>query len=57
MAFHILDTEPVVQEAPDAASIGRAAGAVRFEGVHFEYTGRTGTLTDMCLNVQPGQVG
>jgi ATP-binding cassette subfamily B protein len=56
MAFHILDTEPVVQEAANAVSIDRAAGAVRFEGVHFEYTGRTGTLTDISLDVQPGQV-
>ena len=56
MAFHILDTEPVVREAPNPESIGRAAGAIRFEGVHFEYTGRTGTLTDISLDVQPGQV-
>jgi ABC-type multidrug transport system fused ATPase/permease subunit len=56
MAFHILDTEPVVQEAPDAVSIGSAAGALRFEGVHFEYTGRSGTLTDISLDVKPGQV-
>ena len=56
MAFHILDTEPVVQEAANPVSIGRAAGAVRFEGVHFEYSGRTGTLTDISLDVQPGQV-
>ena len=56
MAFHILDTEPVVQEAPEPVSIGRAVGAVRFEGVHFEYAGRVGTLTDISLDVQPGQV-
>ena len=56
MAFHILDTEPVVREAADPESIGRAAGAIRFEGVNFEYAGRTGTLTDISLDVQPGQV-
>ena len=56
MAFHVLDTEPVVQEAPHPISIGRAAGAIRFEGVYFEYTGRAGTLTDISLDVQPGQV-
>lgn len=56
MAFHILDTEPVVREAPEPVSIGRAAGAVRFEGVHFEYPGRVGTLRDISLDVQPGQV-
>jgi ABC-type multidrug transport system fused ATPase/permease subunit len=56
MAFHVLDTEPVVREAAQPESIGRAAGAVRFEGVHFEYTGRAGTLTEISLDVQPGQV-
>jgi ATP-binding cassette subfamily B protein len=56
MAFHILDTEPVVREASEPVSIGRAVGAVRFEGVHFEYPGRVGTLTDIYLDVQPGQV-
>jgi ATP-binding cassette subfamily B protein len=56
MAFHILDAEPLVREAPDPVSIGRVVGAVRFEGVHFEYAGRVGTLTDISLEVQPGQV-
>ncbi len=56
MAFHILDTEPVVREALEPVSIGRATGAVRFEGVHFEYTGRSDTLTDVSLDVAPGQV-
>jgi ABC-type multidrug transport system fused ATPase/permease subunit len=56
MAFHVLDTEPVVKEAAHPVTIGRAAGAVRFEGVYFEYTGRAGTLTDISLDVKPGQV-
>jgi ABC-type multidrug transport system fused ATPase/permease subunit len=56
MAFHVLDTEPVVQEAPNAISIGRAGGAIRFEGVQFEYPGREGTLSDISLDVEPGQV-
>ena len=56
MAFHVLDTEPVVQEARHPVSIGRASGAIRFDGVYFEYTGRAGTLTDITLDVQPGQV-
>ena len=56
MAFHVLDTQPEVKEAAEPVSIGRAAGGIRFEGVHFEYTGRAGTLTDITLDVQPGQV-
>jgi ATP-binding cassette subfamily B protein len=56
MAFHVLDTEPVVQEAPHPVFIGRAVGAIRFEGVHFDYTGRAGTLTDITLDVPPGRV-
>ncbi len=56
MAFHVLDTQPEVKEAAHPVSIGRATGGIRFEGVHFEYTGRAGTLTDITLEVQPGQV-
>jgi len=56
MAFHILDTEPVVQEALHPETVVRAAGAIRFEAVHFEYPGRSDTLTDISLDVQPGQV-
>ena len=56
MAFHILDTEPVVRETPQPVSIDKAAGAVQFENVHFEYTGRVGTLKDISLDVRPGQV-
>jgi ATP-binding cassette subfamily B protein len=56
MAFHILDTEPLVRETPQPVSIDRAVGAVQFENVHFEYPGRVGTLTDISLDVRPGQV-
>jgi ATP-binding cassette subfamily B protein len=56
MAFHVLDTEPEVKEAAHPEAIGRAVGAIRFEGVHFEYAGRAGTLADISLDVQPGQV-
>jgi ABC-type multidrug transport system fused ATPase/permease subunit len=56
MAFHILDTTPAVREAPDAATLGRATGHLRFEALSFEYPGREGTLTDISFDVAPGQV-
>jgi ATP-binding cassette subfamily B protein len=56
MAFHILDTTPAVREAPDAVTLGRAAGHLRFEGLCFEYPGREGTLTDISFEAMPGQV-
>ena len=56
MAFHVLDTAPVVQEIPAPMTLSRASGRVRFEGVHFEYPGRVGTLTDISLEALPGQV-
>jgi ATP-binding cassette subfamily B protein len=55
MAFGLLDTQPDVKDLPDAVDIGRAAGHVKFEGVHFSYNRRTDTLKDVSFEVQPGQ--
>jgi ABC-type multidrug transport system fused ATPase/permease subunit len=54
-AMGLLDTEKEVEEADDAIDIGRAAGAVAFEGVSFAYKGRRDTLKDIDFSVQPGQ--
>ena len=56
MAFHVLDTQPLVQEAPDPIDLGAAAGRVEFDRVSFEYPGREDTLTDISFEAAPGQV-
>ena len=56
MGFHILDTQPVIREAPDARRLPRVAGCVRFEDVSFSYPGRTDTLKHISFEASPGQV-
>lgn len=35
--YEVLDTPPVIDDAPDAIDIGQAEGHIRFEDVHFAY--------------------
>ena len=55
-AFNLLDTEPDIRDAPGAADIGRAKGRIQFKHVHFSYSKRTATLTDVSFDARPGQV-
>jgi ATP-binding cassette, subfamily B, bacterial len=56
MGFNILDTKPVIQEVPEAESLPRIAGGVRFEDVSFNYPGRVDTLKRISFDVSAGQV-
>jgi ABC-type multidrug transport system fused ATPase/permease subunit len=56
MGFNVLDTRPVIQEAPDAETLPRIAGSVSFEHVSFSYVGRVDTLKRISFDVSPGQV-
>lgn len=56
MAFRVLDTEPQVQDAPDAVALERPQGRVTFDHVSFSYPGRTETLQDISFDAQAGQV-
>ena len=55
-ARELLDKKPDVLDYPGAGTIRRARGAVRFEGVQFSYSGRSGTLKDVSFDVPAGQV-
>jgi ATP-binding cassette, subfamily B, bacterial len=55
LALDVLDTQPEIQNAPDAISCSRATGRVTFENVSFSYKGRTGTLEDVTFEAKPGQ--
>ncbi|MFL5818318.1 MAG: ABC transporter ATP-binding protein [Conexibacter sp.] len=54
-AFDLLETEPEIDERPDALPLERVRGAVAFEHVDFAYRGRHGTLRDVTFEVAPGQ--
>jgi ABC-type multidrug transport system fused ATPase/permease subunit len=56
IAFGILDTPAEIHDNRGAISIRRARGQITYRNVHFSYTGRTDTLTDIDFEIKPGQV-
>jgi ABC-type multidrug transport system fused ATPase/permease subunit len=56
MAYQLLDTQPDIQDAPDAVDIERARGHVVFENVSFSYTGRRDTLDEISFEARAGQI-
>jgi subfamily B ATP-binding cassette protein MsbA len=54
----VLDADMGIQDAPDAASLGRARGEVAFQGVHFAYPGAPdkAILRNVSFQAQHGQV-
>ena len=52
--LHLLDRAPEVLERPDARSLGRATGGVRFDGVTFSYEGGPKVLNEVTVDVPPG---
>jgi ATP-binding cassette subfamily B protein len=53
--FEVLDTAPSMRDAPNAVVIGRANGAVTFEGVSFSYDGKRSAVADLTIEVSPGE--
>lgn len=53
--FEILDAPVEVRDAPVAIRRPRIEGAVRFENVSFAYDGIDAVLSDVTLEVKPGQ--
>ncbi len=52
--FELLDEEPQVPDAPDAAPVAASRGRVEFEDVSFSY-GPEPLIEDLSLVAQPGQ--
>ena len=53
--FQALDVAPEIADRPDARTLGRAQGALRFEDVRFSYTQETPALDGVSLEVARGQ--
>lgn len=51
--FAIMDSEPDVQDSPDAFSLGPVRGAIGFDNVGFSYGGPD-VLHDLNLRIEPG---
>jgi subfamily B ATP-binding cassette protein MsbA len=54
--YEILETESDIREAPDAVEFKRNNHRVVFQDVCFSYDGREPVLTDINLDVAPGEV-
>ncbi|MCX6033242.1 MAG: ABC transporter transmembrane domain-containing protein [Chloroflexi bacterium] len=57
--FDLLDTPPEMQDAPGAVPLPRIRGAVRFEGVSFDYADSDAArevLQEVNLEARPGQL-
>ena len=53
--FEVLDTEPEVEDAPDAVSVDRFQGDVEFKDVDFSYVPGVQVLKDVSFEADPGQ--
>ena len=54
--FGILDTEPEIQDAPDAQTLVSSRGQLDFEDVTFRYSGTTSeAVKDLSLQIEPGK--
>jgi ATP-binding cassette subfamily B protein len=54
--FEVLDTEPVIVDAPGAVALRTIEGHVRFEHVSFAYDHAPEVLHDITIDAQPGKM-
>jgi ABC-type multidrug transport system fused ATPase/permease subunit len=54
--FQVLDTAPVIVDAPNARPLAAVRGHVRFEAVTFAYGGLPPVLHDITIDAAPGKV-
>jgi ATP-binding cassette, subfamily B, bacterial len=55
-AHELAETVPEVLDSPDAAELDTVRGEIVFDDVSFDYRSRVGTLQDVSLSVEPGEV-
>ena len=54
--FSILDSQPTVQDAPNAVALGSSQGRIDFEDVTFRYANTvTDAISDLTLHMEPGK--
>lgn len=56
LGFQVLDTEPDVDDAPEARELQEVEGRVTFDGCSFSYKGRQHTLDNISFDANPGEV-
>jgi subfamily B ATP-binding cassette protein MsbA len=54
--FALLDTEPTVQDAPNAVALSSSQGRIDFENVTFRYANTSGdAVSNLSLHIEPGK--
>jgi ATP-binding cassette, subfamily B, bacterial MsbA len=54
--FEIMDTQPSVQDLPNAQALPASQGQISFEHVSFSYDGVADVLHDVSLDINPGEI-
>lgn len=54
--FQLLDTQPLITDAPDAGELPRIDGEIRFDKVDFGYGFNRAVLHGIDLHIKPGQL-
>lgn len=54
--FELLDTQPTIQDLPNAVSLPSSRGAISFENVSFSYDGDSPVLKDVSLDIRAGEI-
>jgi ATP-binding cassette, subfamily B, bacterial MsbA len=54
--FELLDTNPTVQDAPNAITLRGSEGRITFENVSFGYEAKVPVLHDVSLEIEPGEI-
>lgn len=54
--FEILDTEPQIQDTPNAVALTPLKGSIRFENAGFSYDGVRQVLREIDFEVKPGEM-
>lgn len=53
--YELIDSQPDVRDAPDAADLADGPLAVHLDGVRFGYTRAEPVLDGVCLRIEPGE--
>lgn len=54
--FQLIDTAPEIKNAPNASTLNQAQGRITFENVGFTYDNKQAVLSDVSLDIAPGEI-
>ncbi len=54
--FNLIDTEPDIQDRPDALELPKVNGRIQFDHITFDYGENSAVLQEITFTAEPGQV-